>query len=43
MVLECQTDRKRTSPHHMIVKILSKQSKERMLKAARENDQVKYK
>ena len=36
-------DQKRESPHHIIIKTLNIQNKERILKAAREKDQVIYK
>ena len=36
-------DQKRKSSHHIIIKTLNAQNKERILKAAREKDQVAYK
>jgi hypothetical protein len=36
-------DQKRNSSHHIIVKTLNAQNKERILKAVRENGQVTYK
>ena len=36
-------DQKRKSSHHIIITTLNTQSKERILKAAREKDQVTYK
>ena len=35
-------DQKRKSPHHIIIKTLNIQNKERILKAAREKDQITY-
>jgi hypothetical protein len=42
-LLEPQTEKTRTFPHHIIINRLGIQIKERILKAAREKHQVTYK